>query len=190
MPLIRKTKWPEIFPDKLNKQFLATTIGIGGVSNSGKSKLAGLLKSNLSNKEVAIICQDDYIHPQYEIPQINDHIDWESSESINFVAFKNAILEAVEINDVVIADGFLAFYDPRINELYDRKIFLEISKEEFCKRKRKDTRWGEEPEWYIEHIWKTYQEIGQVKFQKKEYLIVDGSSKFDPLHILSFLEIE
>ncbi len=38
-------------------------------------------------------------------------------------------------------------------------------------------RWGEEPEWYIEHIWKTYQGIGQVIFPNKEFLLVDGSSR-------------
>jgi len=159
------------------------------VSNSGKSRLAELIKSSLPNKIVNIICQDDYIHPQYEIPQIKNHIDWESPESINFVAFKEAILEAKETADLVIAEGFLAFYDPRINLLYDNKIFIKISKEIFLERKRKDHRWGKEPEWYIKHIWQCFLKNGQPLPDKKKPLTIDGDIKFDLKKIIEIMEL-
>ncbi len=164
-------------------------IGIGGVSNSGKSRFAEILKVNLPDKKVKIICQDDYIHPQYEIPQIKDHIDWESPESINFIAFKEAILNSKEIFDIVIAEGFLAFYDPRINLLYDNKIFIKISKETFLKRKRKDLRWGKEPEWYIKHIWQRFLKNGQPLADKKKLLIINGEVEFDVKKIIEIMQL-
>jgi len=168
---------------------MSKIVGIGGVSNSGKSQLAEMIKSNLPNKLVSVICQDDYIHPQYEIPKIQNHINWESPESINFVAYRNAIVEASDVSDLIVAEGFLAFYDPGINALYDKKIIVQISREEFYKRKRNDLRWGKEPEWYIDHIWRSYLRIGKPVFQPQEYLLFDGSKEFDLNQIFSFLDL-
>jgi len=43
-------------------------IGIGGISNSGKSNLAGRLKSYFKDKKVSVLCQDDYAFPKDKIP--------------------------------------------------------------------------------------------------------------------------
>lgn len=136
-------------------------IGIGGVSNSGKSSLAKQLKVALSGKTVAIICQDDFVYPEKQIPQINDHIDWELPDSIDFDAFRNVLLTAAEMNEFVIAEGLMIYHDSKLIPFIDLSIFLEISKSEFITRKKNDLRWGFEPEWYINHIWDAYQKFGQ-----------------------------
>jgi uridine kinase len=166
---------------------LPNVIGIGGVSNSGKSKLAGLIKSHMPGKEVTIICQDDHVYPEHKIPRIRNHIDWEIPASIKFTAFKKSIQDAARISDLVIAEGLFCFYDPSVYDLYDKKIFIEIPKEIFYERKRKDKRWGKEPGWYIDHIWKSFLHYGKPEFEKNEFLIIDGSKQFDLVRILSFI---
>ncbi|MEZ5196267.1 MAG: hypothetical protein R2764_07690 [Bacteroidales bacterium] len=163
-------------------------IGIGGVSNAGKSKLAEEIKNLFPERLVQVICQDDHVRPKYEIPLINDHVDWESPESINFAAFEKAILEANGIADVVISEGLFAFYNPHLYEQYDKKIVIEIPKETFLERKRKDLRWGKEPDWYIEHIWRSYQQFGKPFHQKPDFLSLDGNKIFDMEKILRYIK--
>ena len=154
-------------------------IGIGGVSNSGKSKLAEMLKDNFKDKKVKILSQDDFVFPFYEIPIINDHVNWESPESISFIAYRDAILEAKENYDIVVAEGLMVFYNNSINKLFDKKIFMEISKNTFVKRKKKDFRWGEEPDWYIQHIWKSFERFGMIPLDDKSYTVISGEKDFD-----------
>lgn len=164
-------------------------IGIGGVSNVGKSKLAQEIKNLLPDKSIQILCQDDYVRPKYEIPLIKDHVDWESPESINFFTFKDAILEANDNADVVIAEGIFVFYHPQANLLFDKRIWVEISKETFFERKRDDLRWGKEPDWYINHIWLSHIQYGKSVGEKIEYLNLDGSASIDHEKIINYLKM-
>jgi uridine kinase len=163
-------------------------IGIGGVSNSGKSFLAGKIKDRFTNQKVKIICQDDYVFSEEKIPCIRDHIDWEVPQSINFEAFKKAISEAANHCDLIITEGLLVFYRKDIADLFDLKIFLQISKETFLQRKRKDLRWGREPEWYIHYIWSAHEKYGVPDFDDKNLLIVNADKIIDMNKVSDFLE--
>jgi uridine kinase len=163
-------------------------IAIGGPSNSGKSTLAELLRQVLSNKKTIILSQDDYVYPEQNIPLVRDHIDWEIPESIHFTKFKQAIRAATKENDIVIAEGFMIYYDPELNSLFDKKIFISLSKEEFFSRKSKDLRWGKEEQWYIKHIWSSFQKYGKLK-NKSGVLILNGEKDFDVHQILELLNI-
>lgn len=110
-------------------------IGIGGISNAGKSQFARRLKSYLSPKKVSIICQDDYVYPTANIPKINDHTDWETPDSINFPWLHDVILNSIDCNDIVIMEGIFAFYNEVITDLLDYKIMLSIPKIYFWKGK-------------------------------------------------------
>lgn len=131
-------------------------IGIGGISNAGKSQFARRLKSYLRPKKVSIICQDDYVFPTPDIPKIKGHTDWERPESINFEWLHEVVLNSITCNDVVIVEGIFAFYYEETTKLFDHKLLLTIPKEEFLNRKNHDLRWGKEPQWYIEHIWDSH----------------------------------
>ena len=162
-------------------------IGIGGVSNAGKTHLAEKLADHFQHKSTKIISQDDFVLPVSEIPQIIDHIDWETPESINFPSFKHAIIEAEKNYDFVIVEGIFVFFDKAVNELYDKKIFIEISKETFLQRKIKDDRWGIEPDWYRDHIWNSYLKFGQPKKKMKDMYYLDGNREIILSDILQFL---
>ena len=76
----------------------------------------------------------------------------------------------------------------RINELFkhnsvmvinqDNYVFdvEDIPKELFLKRKALDKRWGEFPEWYMEHIWQSYLVYGKVDQTKKGYYFLQGDN--------------
>lgn len=131
-------------------------IGIGGISNSGKTELAKSLRRNFNNEKVAIFCQDDYVFPKVILPEINDHIDWETTDSVDFVKYREAVISATHTNDIVISEGLFGFFDQQLNSLMNYSIFLTLDYKSFYNRKVNDLRWGREPAWYIEHIYNSF----------------------------------
>ena len=160
-------------------------IGIGGISRGGKSFLAKKIKNTLRQQQICILHQDDFVYPKNQIPKIRNHIDWESPLSINYDLFYSSILEADKNADIVIAEGLFAFYNEKINSLYSARLLVELPKQEFVKRKRRDGRWGYEEDWYIEHIWQSYLYYGKPNFEKSYYYQhIDGSQNFDIAKII------
>lgn len=135
-------------------------IAIGGLSRSGKTKLARQVRRLYTGKVVKILHQDDYVKAEADIPRIRDHIDWEVPASVDVPVWRAAILAAQKVADIVIVEGIFVFAFHEINLLYDRSILVEIPEKIFLERKRIDLRWGKEPEWYIQYIWEAYQEHG------------------------------
>ncbi len=162
-------------------------IGIGGVSNAGKSTLAKKIRDLYSDKKVRILCQDDFVKPHYELPKIHEHIDWEVPESIDFGFYKSQIKSAAKTCDIVIAEGLFAFWDKNISALYDKKIFVTISEKTFRERKNRDLRWGKEPQWYINHIWNNYLKYGKIEQGLENYLYLSGEKEYPEREITRFL---
>ena len=162
-------------------------IGIGGVSMAGKSTLARLIKSRLPDKKVCILCQDDFIIPQKQIPLINGKTDWENPISIDFDEFIASVVARSIEYEIVIAEGLFAYYDSTLNKLYDKKIFLEISEKVFFKRKRLDIRWEIEPEWYIQHIWNSYLKFGMLPEDKTSFMIIEGINPIDINGLIEYI---
>lgn len=160
-------------------------IGIGGVSRSGKTFLAAMISEILPESE--LLCQDDYVHASDLLPLINDHIDWETPDSIDWDRLFSDVSKALESGKHVIVEGLLAFADERLNRLFNRHIFLTLGKEEFEKRKKNDLRWGEEPDWYINHIWDSYRQYGELPAYITDALILDAEQDFDLNKVVKYL---
>ncbi|MBT3243819.1 MAG: hypothetical protein HN352_11735 [Bacteroidetes bacterium] len=156
-------------------------IGIGGLSRSGKSFLADQLAAKLQaeGKSVNILSQDDFVFPEEEIPLIRSHIDWESPDSIDFQGFKDVIRQSAQKHDFTFAEGLLSFWDSSLSNDYDYCFFIELSQEEYIRRKNMDLRWGKEPDWYVEHIWNSFQKYGQIPQGMKMDMILNGDNDFD-----------
>ena len=135
--------------------------GIGGCSNSGKSALANELRKHFGYDKSVVLCQDDFVKYSGELPKIDGHTDWEQPSSIKIDEFINAVKENSSVFEYVFVEGLFAFWFDRLNALYDKKLFLELDKATFIKRKKNDYRWGKEPDWYIEHIWNSYLKYGR-----------------------------
>jgi nicotinamide/nicotinate riboside kinase len=165
-------------------------IGIAGVSRSGKTTLADLIQKKLVEQgETSIVVhQDDYVMPESEIPKIRHRIDWECPQSIDFQRFKSEILEAKKHYKHVITEGLLNFWDEDINLLFDKKIFVEISKQTFLERRNKEKRWGFEPKWFYEHVWQSYLKYGKNGLNEAT-LVISGEEDFDENLINRAIEI-
>jgi len=162
-------------------------IGIGGISNAGKSRLANKIRQYFSDKSVKILCQDDFAVPTREIPKINEHTNWEIPDSIDFDRFYQEILKESKKYDIVIDEGLFVFYDERLNRLYDKTIYLSISRDTFMERKRKDLRWGKEPKWYIEHIWNSHHKFFEKIVERKKAFQLSGENPVDLESVFNFL---
>lgn len=153
-------------------------IGIGGVSRAGKTSLAHRIREWFNNDKVKILHQDDFIVPKSEMPLVKGQIDWERPESLDFESFYNEILKAKDKYDYIVAEGLMVYRNPLVYNLFDKKIFIEISKQTFLSRKTIDMRWENEPDWYIEHIWNSHFVYGRVPEEMKDVLCMSGENKF------------
>lgn len=162
-------------------------IGIGGASRSGKSTLAALLVNQFRDRDFTVIVlhQDDFVKKVSEIPLVNGEIDWETPLGIDFELSKDFLTYTAAHFDIVIFDGFLAFNEPTVNELFDKRLFVEISEDCFHQRKEEDTRWGIVPMWFREHIWSSYLQYG--KSFDGERLTISGEKDFDLTFITNYL---
>lgn len=138
-------------------------LGIGGVSRAGKTTLASILSHELSGskyKAIKVVAQDQYTLPEDQIPKIKNRTDWEHPESLDWQRLISDVEKFKTENDLVIIEGIFAYFHPELNKHYDHAVFLTIRKDIFMERKLEDGRWGEEPEWYIKHIWQSYLKYG------------------------------
>lgn len=163
------------------------TIGIGGISRAGKTLLAALLKEQFhkEGKTVDVFCQDDYVKPKMSIPKVQGFPDWERPSTIKWDTLTRDLQKSEA--DVKIVEGLFAFYPASLRVLYDVKLFIEIDRATFEKRRKKDNRWEEEPGWYMEHVWRSYLKYGQMKGDKAEYILIDGIHGFELDEILMSL---
>ncbi|MGR3812326.1 uridine kinase family protein [Jiulongibacter sp. NS-SX5] len=165
-------------------------IGIGGVSRSGKSTLANLLVTHYrkNGKKAIIFHQDDFVFPETQIPKVRGRTDWESPESIDHDLLYELVSEFKDRFEVVIVEGLFAFYDEKLNELFDKRLFVKISKRSFFIRKVADRRWGYVPTWFVDHIWKSYLKYGSTKQIIGGYQTISGEEEFDMKKALKYLE--
>ena len=163
-------------------------IGIGGISNAGKTSLAQKIKAHYSDKSVKVLCQDDFAMPTTDIPKINEHTNWEIPASIDFDKFYTQILEENNKHDIVIDEGLFVFYEERLNNLYDKMIYMSVRKETFAARKKLDFRWGEEPGWHVDHIWDSHYRFFEKIQKRKDAFQVSGELPGDIKSVFNYLD--
>ncbi len=161
-------------------------IAIGGVSTAGKTTLATRLRNHLNQKRVCLLCQDDYAHPIEKIPRIHDRIDWEHPDSIDHLKLMQSIEAEKQQNDIVIVEGLMIFWHIPTQQLFDKKIYLEISRKSFHLRKGSDHRWGIEPAWYIDHIWDSFIRYGKPE-SKSNMLALSGEQSVSLPLVLQYI---
>ncbi|MBV6647362.1 MAG: hypothetical protein KI790_18030 [Cyclobacteriaceae bacterium] len=132
-----------------------------------------------------MISQDDYPSDASHIPSIQDRVDWEHPSSINHLAVLEAVRDAYSNHTHVIVDGLFAFYDPLLDRLYDKRIYLTIDKNVFLERKSVDERWGNEPDWFIEHIWSSHKQHGMPT--SNQHLIVHNYNSSQDQAVFKYL---
>jgi nicotinamide/nicotinate riboside kinase len=157
---------------------MGLSIGIGGVSRAGKTTLSNYIISLYPKKKSIIIAMDDFVHDKSQIPRIKDRIDWETPASVDYDRIKQTIKKSLEEYDLVITEGILIFYSEEVNNLFNKRVFLDIPKSLFYIRRHSEKRWGEEPKWYIDYVWASYLKYGKLKETYSDTLYVSGREDF------------
>ncbi len=159
-------------------------IGIGGVSRAGKTSLSEKLKEHFEKQKLSVnlFCQDNYVKPKISLPKVEGVPDWERPSTIKWESISRDVEKSTA--DIKIVEGLFSFYPASLRVTYDVKMFIDISKETFAARKKNDKRWEEEPDWYAEHVWRSYLKYGQPKGEKSDYITIDGQKKLDVKAIL------
>ena len=137
---------------------MCKVIGIGGLSRSGKSTLALWLHQQLPRS--IMLCHDDFPQDETLIPKVKDRVDWEHPESINWKLWQRAIESQANDCDYLILEGLFQFRQEALPLAPDRLFYLGVAREVFLKARREETRWGPEPEWYLQHVWDSHFQYG------------------------------
>ncbi len=107
-------------------------------------------------KQVKIFEIDHYTVAEERIPKIKDRLDWEHIDSVDWERLTKQVEKAS--SDVVVVEGIFAF-DPRLLPYYSKKVLIEIDRATFFQRRKNEIRWGDEPFWYLEHVWESNQKL-------------------------------
>ncbi|KAL9646526.1 hypothetical protein ABK040_006520 [Willaertia magna] len=169
------------------------TINICGATCSGKSTLAKYLCKYL-NSPIIPINQDQFFNISKLPIYISENLkcrNWETVEGMNFLEFKNFIIEMKNFNleefknkkVYIIVEGFLSSYDFEIvNNLFDINIFLNATKEVCMNRRCQRDYHGnvnncknkEFKTWFEEIVWPYYECYRRKQLQN----IIDSKKPF------------
>lgn len=171
-------------------------IGIGGVTNGGKTTLAKNLQRHLPN--CTVICQDDFFKPESEIEKDkNGFLQYDVLEALNMEKMMSSIScwmespgqslgtswDSAKDIPILIIEGFLLFNYKPLDRIWNRSYFLSIPYEE-CKRRR-STRVYEPPDppgYFDGHVWPMYlkhrQEMESIPW---EIVYLDGMKSEEDL---------
>ncbi|GAB0204456.1 nicotinamide riboside kinase 1 [Grus japonensis] len=184
---------------------MVLVIGLGGVTNGGKTTLAEKLKKMLPNCD--IISQDDFFKPESEVEtdehgfKLYDVLDalymdemvktirnWMKSPASSGVVMREPQstcdkLKNTEDVYILIVEGFLLYnYEP-LNELWDRRYFLTLPYEE-CKRRRSTRVYqpADTPGYFDGHVWPMYLKYkNEVEENANNIVYLDGTKSQEEL---------
>lgn len=131
-------------------------IGIGGISRSGKSTLTERLSKHYKCPSISI---DNFLFTAVSEQFTTTTIHWESAMCCCFDDFYKEIFKLVTAGtaQMIILEGYLLYQRYDINNLYDLKIMLKMSKEGAYNRLLK-MRPGliNSREWYDKIMWEEF----------------------------------
>jgi nicotinamide/nicotinate riboside kinase len=182
----------------------ALIVGLGGVTNGGKTSMCQSLKrlfsSNKYNLRVVPMHLDDYFRAPDDsnhahLTEFNHH-DWDSLNALDVDRFVSDIESNRYKCDLLLIEGFLIFNIPRLNQSFDLIYYFDLPYEE-CLRRRSGRNYDPpDPKGYFEgHVWHAYLKAKKEAFEQynnKKIIIANTiENSFDKLeeNIVKDIEI-
>ncbi|MFH1803011.1 MAG: hypothetical protein ABH864_06215 [archaeon] len=176
-------------------------VGIAGPSCSGKTTLIRKLVNRIGEKNVEIIHADDYWDRNFKPPLVKGYKNRELPENINsgllfehlskiregksvdapFNVFEiEGGHKLAEPKKFVFVEGFLLFYWQKIRDLFDLKVYYDISDEEIVRRRTARARSGKKDReaYYRTVVIDEYRRFGRPN-KKYADLSLDGEESMD-----------
>lgn len=162
-------------------------IGIGGVKGAGKRTLAESMRKYYKDwgRTVDVFHQEDYQKSKVMLPKVEGVPDSERPNTVKWDSLTKALEKSSA--DVKIVEGQYIFYPASLRAACTGKVMVEVNREVYEAR-REHNRKEDEPDWYTQHIWKSYQKYGQVKGDADGYISVPGDEPFEVGVIASKIE--
>uniref|UniRef100_A0A1A8DWV9 Nicotinamide riboside kinase 1 n=1 Tax=Nothobranchius kadleci TaxID=1051664 RepID=A0A1A8DWV9_NOTKA len=170
-------------------------VGIGGVTNGGKSTLAKSLYEQIPNSY--IIPQDSYFKEDCLVPvdrngfkqydtldalnmnKMMTEVDSWRADPLSFLRQRGLNIKsspAIKQVYVLIVEGFLIFNYRPLNELFDKRYFLEIPYD-VCKRRRSSREYSppDPPGYFDGYVWPIYQiNLQEMERTTSDIVFLDG----------------
>ncbi|XP_018422028.1 PREDICTED: nicotinamide riboside kinase 1 [Nanorana parkeri] len=172
-------------------------VGIGGVTNGGKTTLANKLLKVLSN--CSIISQDDYFKPDEEVATddrgFKQYDELEALEMERMMSAvqswmsqynksacseekSNRMQERCEnMVHILIVEGFLLYHYEPLDNLFDRRYFVTVPFEE-CKRRRSTRVYHppDPPGYFDGYVWPMYiKHKTEMDKVQNDIVFIDGT---------------
>lgn len=172
-------------------------IGICGPSTSGKTTLC---KSPPKKYKAKFIEVDNYLKDKKYIPMKGRYRNWELPKNTKFnLLLKNLKslkrgrttkipvydfekgkvekFKGIKPTKIVFVEGYYLFHDKRIRDIFDIKIYLNVSLKEILKRKvslgEEEYEWTEKE--YLEKIFKPAHKKYAIAQKKHADFVIDGT---------------
>lgn len=135
-------------------------IGVAGPSGAGKSTVAKLIEAE--NQNVLRINLDNYFNDVDGFPKVNGLPNWDLPNNLNYelllenlkdlkegkstkiplfdkVTFERTY-KVIEPKEIALVEGFLLYFDKKVTNLFDKKIYIDVSDQtQLTRRARRET---------------------------------------------------
>lgn len=172
-------------------------IGVSGCTNGGKTTLCKRLLAELPN--TYHLSQDDFYHERGSshytyLPDL-DSYNYDVISAIDMNRFHVELARLLRLPQrysYIVCDGILLYEDDKLNKMFDRRYFLELSRDE-CERRRKQRHYVIEDttDYFDKCAWREYlryrQKCATEHYcpNKKTIIFLNGTQK--PTKLVDFV---
>lgn len=162
-------------------------VGIAGATRSGKTSLIRALSNKYDLGVGTLFCQDTYFKGELPIHKKTKYENWECPDALDSAKLEEDIFQARKALEkkikktkaynrphYIIVEGFLLFQRPTLTALFDKKVFLSVTKQ-ICFERRMRTK-AVPVKYFEELLWPHYVKYNKPVINMDDVLIVDGET--------------